>query len=130
MASTKSESQLHAITRSLAKKALAPLAASAAAYGARQLPRLFEQHVLPRVRELGVRDAVEGVAAKSSDSLQRMTHAITETQAVRTVTDAASRAVGSNGTHEGANHTLPTQAEREEARRQREARRNDRRKAS
>src|SRR3954452_11781614 len=74
---------MHKVTRSVAKKALAPVAASAAAYAAKKLPQLFEEKVAPKLRERGgaraaaqdlagtvgtrVEQAKETVASKAGD---------------------------------------------------------------
>src|SRR5581483_1367659 len=61
------------LVRTIAKNALAPLAASAAAFGVKKLSPVFDEKVLPKLRELGrPRELASGAAAKASAPLQRV----------------------------------------------------------
>jgi hypothetical protein len=135
----RNDGRMHKVTRSVAKKALAPVAASAAAYAARKLPQLFEEKVAPKLRERGgaraaaqdlagavgthVGHAKETVASKAGDAKETVASKAGDSS-IPSVGGESARATpaASNG---GSNDR-----EREGARQKREQNRQARRKAT
>ena len=130
-ATDRSETRTHKVTRSLAKKALAPLAASAAAYAAKKLPQLFQEKIAPRLRERGgagatVQDAAQRVGEQVQQAKDRVVGNVGESRV------ASAGGGGQRGQSGGARRSngQPDDAEREDARRKRAQNRQARRKAS
>ena len=116
----------HKVTRSLAKKALAPVAASAAAYAAKKLPQLYEEKIAPKLRERGgaravVEDATQRVGTQVQQAKETVSSKAADSPIASVVT---AKPTGGNGASGGA-----SDEKRDEAR-QKRAQNRQRRKAS
>jgi len=119
------------LVRTIAKNALAPLAASAAAFGVKKLSPVFDEKVLPKLRELGrPRELASGAAAKASAPLQRVKDAAPDLPSASELKDTLVEALRPNGDEEASGEPSASREEREEARRRRQERREERRHGS
>jgi hypothetical protein len=114
------------LKRRAAKKILVPLAASAtsaaAGYVARKAPQLLEEKILPKIREAG------GVGAFSQQLWSEVTAKIPHVP--QQARDLRARITDGGGTDDRQPSRAATHGEREQARREREAHRRERRKAA
>ena len=117
---------MHKVTRSLAKKALAPVAASATAYAAKKLPELYRQKIAPKLEERGgARAAAQDVTKRLGNEVQSAAETVSQKVGIGSESPAA------NGdTTNGSAAAPSTSFDRDDARRKRERNRQARREAS